>query len=152
MEAKNNTDNRSLFFFKFVSFVLFCTTVLLIVSLYDADNTNEVLQNKITSLERNDSIYSRLLESDSIVSYRVRNGEIVTYKQLAEENARLSSDYENCKIKLALIEKNYPIKTVRRGDVISVESAKIDSALLLLDVYRDKVTYDSREKTWTVVR
>ena len=36
--------------------------------------------------------------------------------------------------------------------VFYLQANKVDSALMLLDVYRDKIHYDAKQKEWIVVR
>ena len=36
--------------------------------------------------------------------------------------------------------------------VFYLQANKVDSALMLLDVYRDKIHYDAKKKEWIVVR
>lgn len=62
--------------------------------------------------------------------------------------------------KVSLAEKNYGISFKvdshqRNGLLehsISTYAPRIDSALLLLDVYRDMITYDNKERVWSVSR
>nr|DAS27972.1 MAG TPA: hypothetical protein [Caudoviricetes sp.] len=62
--------------------------------------------------------------------------------------------------KVSLAEKNYGISFrvdshQRNGQLersISTYAPRIDSALLLLDVYRDMITYDKEERVWSVSR
>lgn len=55
---------------------------------------------------------------------------------------------------LDMIKKHYGIKymTTRNGDYLSIElkSNKIDSALALFPYYKDKLSYDSKDKCWII--
>lgn len=59
--------------------------------------------------------------------------------------------YEIAKLKYELICKYYPITVGQDGNRYYVEAPKIDSALLLLPYYRDKLSYDPVNKNWSIV-
>ena len=69
---------------------------------------------------------------------------------LNRQNWKYRDDYEITKLKLELIMKNYPIYVGQDGNRYYVEARKIDSALMLLPYYRDKLTFDPEEKTWII--
>lgn len=118
-------------------------------------------------------------DSNNSVSYLIRNGKIVTYSELEHENDSLHSVivtnkagnpstviekkestseidyYKDNKIsileaKLQLVQRNYPIVFHEKGDLITISSPQIDSALLILPYYRDRIKFNSKEKSWTV--
>ena len=82
-------------------------------------------------------------------------------EQLREISAREDSlkrlctqcQYENrvYKAKLDLITNRYPIMVKQDSNSVSVSSPRIDSALMLLPYYRDKLTYDAESKAWSIV-
>lgn len=122
---------------------------------------NDTLEQKITNMEYRDSLFNQIMQPDSnsTVVYRVRNGIPVTYNQLANETdslLQLTHDIESTKetyrIKLGLVTRNYPVSFTDSDGIITIHSSEIDSALLLLPVYRDKISYDSKRKTWNVTR
>ena len=122
---------------------------------------NDTLEQKITNMEYRDSLFNQIMQPDSnsTVVYRVRNGIPVTYNQLANETdslLQLTHDIESTKetyrIKLGLVTRNYPVSFTESDGIITIHSSEIDSALLLLPVYRDKISYDSKRKTWNVTR
>lgn len=65
---------------------------------------------------------------------------------------------EQCKIKIA--QSNYDIQFNleeyqdgdKKGVIVSSYAPKLDSALKLLEAYRDKISYDSKTSTWMVTR
>ena len=133
----------------------------LCVGLYLVLDRNDALEQKITIMEYRDSLFNQIMQPDSnsTIVYRVRNGIPVTYKQLANESdslLQLTHDIERAKetyrIKLGLVTRNYPVSFTDCDGIISIHAAKIDSALLLLPLYRDKISYDSEQKTWSVTR
>lgn len=60
------------------------------------------------------------------------------------------------KAALGLINRNFDItigeKQTDKGVSIFLNSAKADSAFMLLSVYRDKLSYDKEKKAWYVIR
>lgn len=62
--------------------------------------------------------------------------------------AKTQENYEVTKLKLELITKSYPIKVEQEGNRYYIVAPKVDSALLLLPHYRDKVTYDPDKNVW----
>ena len=141
--------------------LLFLVFVSLGIGLGLVWDRNDVLKQKITNMEYRDSLFNQIMQPDSnsTIVYRVRNGIPVTYNQLANESdslLRLTHDIEHTKevyrFKLSLVTRNYPVSFTEDDGIITIHSAKIDSALLLLPVYRDKISYDSKQRTWCVTR
>jgi ABC-type multidrug transport system fused ATPase/permease subunit len=141
--------------------LLFLVFVSLGIGLGLVWDRNDVLKQKITNMEYRDSLFNQIMQPDSnsTIVYRVRNGIPVTYNQLANESdslLRLTHDIEHTKevyrIKLSLVTRNYPVSFTEDDGIITIHSAKIDSALLLLPVYRDKISFDSKQRTWCVTR
>lgn len=66
-------------------------------------------------------------------------------------NKRTYNKYDIEKLKLELILKNYPITLRQDSTRIFLEAPKLDSAMMLLPYYRDKLTYDSITRTWSIV-
>lgn len=147
--------------FNTMLFLLFFTFASLCIGLCLVLDRNDTLEQRITNMEYRDSLFNQIMQPDSnsTVVYRVRNGIPVTYNQLANESdslLQLTHDMESTKetyrIKLGLVTRNYPVSFTERNGIITIHSAEIDSALLLLPVYRDKISYDSKRKTWSVTR
>ncbi len=141
-------------------------------------NNNRFLKNLISSeFElRKDSVLG-LTENDSF-TYRITDkGKIISYSDLLAENdslelenikiksdlaicnmelkfAKSDSDYNKAKIN-NLEKQNETYKTgngsEKSGIVLSDEDAKkIDSAFVLLNVFRKQMTYDPKTKTWSI--
>lgn len=66
-------------------------------------------------------------------------------------NKKTYNKYDIEKLKLELILKNYPITLKQDSTRIILEAPKLDSAMMLLPYYRDKLTYDSITRTWSIV-
>lgn len=122
---------------------------------------NSVLESKINFVESQlkymeyrDSTFVNLmgLETDSIIVYRTRNGIPITYKQLSKENDSITQEIDSIVTCLKVILKNYPIKIRTSDNYLWAVSPQIDSALMLLPVFRDKIKYDEKKKVWSIRR
>lgn len=60
------------------------------------------------------------------------------------------NDYEEAKLKYELISKHYPIVVKQDSNRFYIEAPKIDSALLLLPYYRDKLSYNPETGMWYI--
>lgn len=154
-QKKANRGLNNLLLVLLIVFGAICTGWIMVLE------RNDVLEQKITNMEYRDSLFNQIMQPDSnsTIVYRVRNNIPVTYHQLANEADSLlhvTHDLEYTKetyrIKVGLITRNYPISFTERNGVISIHSSEIDSALLLLPVYRDKIKYDTKRKAWCVTR
>lgn len=122
---------------------------------------NSVLESKINYVESQlkymeyrDSTFVDLmgLETDSIIVFRTRNGISLTYKQLSEENDSIAQERDSIATCLRVILKNYPIKIKTSDNYFWAVSPQIDSALMLLPVFRDKIKYDEKKRVWSIER
>lgn len=160
-ELKMEIQKKAKKGFSTVLFFLLFVFSSLCIGLFLVLDRNDTLEQKITNMEYRDSLFNQIMQPDSNSSivYRVRNGIPVTYNQLASESdslLQLTHDIESVKeiyrIKLGLVIRNYPVSFTDRNGIISIHAAKIDSALLLLPLYRDKISYDPKRQTWSVTR
>lgn len=144
--------------------ILFVVFIFSLVYLYFTLNENRNLESRVSDMEWSDSLFHKFMKvsiNDSTkrmtVTYRTRNNELVTYFDLVNENDSLKNEINNLKsdnskykIKLSLTEKNYPIKYYEKDGWISVKAPEIDSALLLLPYYRNKINYNPKDDFWVV--
>ena len=72
--------------------------------------------------------------------------------ELINENYELLQKISDLENKMKLIKHEYGIKVIDDGKSYYLQANKVDSALMLLDVYRDKIHYDAKKKEWIVVR
>lgn len=144
---------------------LYTTVWLLILGIIIVFNLlmdrNSVLESKINYVESQlkymeyrDSTFVDLmgLETDSIIVFRTRNGIPITYKQLSEENDSIVQERDSIAICLKVILKNYPITIKTSDNYFWAVSPQIDSALMLLPVFRDKIKYDEKKRVWSIKR
>lgn len=125
---------------------------------------NQILEVRKVMLP--DSTYSTTYD------YRTRNNKIISYNQLLKEidSLKLKSiskdlkinsledDVSTSKNKIELAEENYGIRfwnsyqieKKKKIEYINIESKKIDSALILLEVYRNKLFYNKESKKWEI--
>lgn len=68
------------------------------------------------------------------------------------EKYRMLEKISDLEGKIKLIKKQYDISVVDDGKSYYLKANKVDSALLLLDVYRDKIHYNSKKNEWVVIR
>lgn len=127
-------------------------------AMFKADE-NQALEATIERLERIDSLYNTFMEPrDGSISYRVDNsGHPISYRNLLSESDSIYNELFTLKNKLYdvefelnLIKRTYPIKILHEGNKYRIESAQIDSALMLLHMYRDRLRYDSQQNCWYV--
>lgn len=161
LEEKENEDIKKQSGRKNIVFFLFALIVFSLVGNLLLLDRNEALSNKIETLEYRDSLFIQFMEPDSasIITYRVKNGKPVTYHQLEAEKDSLQSQYndmeslkEHYRIELGLATRNYPISFAKEDNVYTIHAPKLDSALLLLPVYRDMIEFDKEDRTWTVIK
>lgn len=144
---------------------LYITVWLLILGIIIIFNLlmdrNSVLESKINYVESQlkymeyrDSTFVDLmgLETDSIIVFRTRNGIPLTYKQLSEENDSIAQERDSIATCLRVILKNYPIKIKTSDNYFWAVSPQIDSALMLLPVFRNKIKYDEKKRVWSIKR
>lgn len=129
---------------------------------------------------RNDSIVRKILDIKEIkigdttttsYNYMTRGNQIITYKQLNIENDslekvinslnqkieksknkidNLEDEITSAKDKLNLASSYYDIKFKENNKYVEIEGKKIDSALILLQAFRNKMHYDEKTKSWII--
>lgn len=149
-EQKVKSQNKANKGFNNLLLVLLLLFASICVGWFLALERNGVLEQKITNMEYRDSLFYQIMQPDSnsTIVYRVRNDIPVTYHQLANQ----ADSLEALKSKLRLVTRNYPISFTEKNGVVYIHSSEMDSALLLLPVYRDKIKYDSKRNAWCVTR
>ena len=144
--------------YSFLVFVVFAFSLIGNILLNDRNSAlndrNSALNDRIIALERRDSLLMQImdLDSTSTITYRVRNGNPITYHQLANERDSIERVKEHYKIGFELITKNYPITLSHNGNVYMIHAPQIDSAFLLLPLYRDMIEYDKKSNSWITTR
>ena len=149
--AKERADNK----FAFIAFtlsILFAIAFAYITDMYNDDLREDVSQKKEIITK-----YEQAVRHDTIHTYYDESGKEITVPSLLDDNLKLMNKIHDLEfkldqyeMKLQSIEAQYGIKVVNDKNLYHLEGRKVDSALLLLPVFRDKVTYDSIKKQWTI--
>lgn len=114
-------------------------------------------RSTIRSLQWSDSLLNRFMNitydsttQKTYIHYVMRGDSGATYMQLAHETDSLRSKLSEARLKVELAERVYKIRYRDLGDRIRIEAPQLDSALLLLEYYRNKLEYDPKEKVWRI--
>lgn len=142
MEKKNS---NSLGWLLFIVTAVFSVTYFLI-SNYHIDGLRKDIEQKDEIIQD----YTRFVSEPKMVSDR--NGNKISVDSLVKENANLINDISEYKTRLDLIERNYDIHVENKNGLYKVKADKVDSALLLLNMFRDAISYDPRTRNWVVTR
>ena len=132
--------------------ILFSVAVAFITSMSNNDLREDVTQKKdiITKFEQ-------AVRHDTIHTYFDENGKEITIPSLLDDNLMLMNKINDLeykidlyKMKLRDIEIRYGIKVVDDKALFHLDAKKVDSALILLPVFRDKMAFDSTRSQWTI--
>ena len=160
IERRTKKDAQNSIFVLFVLLVFFVGAMSMWL-------LTDIQKNDIEADSRNKALrinqYEKIIrfENDSTHTfvYRTKDGEPITYQELMDENFNLMSqnyklNYEISKKEtyLDLIKRNYGIVVKEHNQRVWTEGAKVDSALLLLEVYRDRIKYDPEKEVWLIDR
>ncbi|WP_449022602.1 hypothetical protein [Prevotella jejuni] len=141
-------------------------TFLLLVSLfagvfsYITFISNEDLADNLKEKSRIIDRYEKIVPGDTvkgtttireITSYTDEKGRKLTVSDLMEENTHLMNELASASEKLDYIKEVYGIyvETGKNGNWY-LRADRVDSALLLLPHYKDRITYDPQKKHWTI--
>lgn len=135
-------------------------TLFLGVFAWITDNSNSDLQENVGEknkiINRYESIVKNAQDSDSTstanYTYHDEKGNIITVPSLIDENTKLLEKIDEYEFKLKWIKDKYGIEVKEEGNMYYLNAERVDSALQLLNIYRDKIKYDPKRKTWAVSR
>lgn len=149
--AKEKSDAKFMAVIGFLA-ILFSAAVAIITSMSNDDLREDVTQKKEIITK-----YEQAVRHDTIHTYYDESGKEITVPILLDDNLKLMNKIHDLEfkldqyeMKLQSIEAQYGIKVVNDKNLYHLEGRKVDSALLLLPVFRDKMTYDSIKKQWTI--
>ena len=149
--AKKKADERFAFIMTML-ILLFVGTFAVITYMSNDDLRDDVTQKKEIITK-----YEKAVSHDTIHTYYDESGKEITVPILLDDNLKLMNKIHDLEfkldqyeMKLQSIEAQYGIKVVNDKNLYHLEGRKVDSALLLLPVFRDKMTYDSIKKQWTI--
>lgn len=151
--AKEKSDAKFMAVIGFLA-ILFSAAVAIITSMSNDDLREDVTQKKEIITK-----YEESVRHDTVYKYRDQNGNEITVPSLLEDNLNLMKkindlEYRNSlnEVKLQSIEAHYGIKVVDDKNLFHLEANRVDSALRLLPVFRDRLKYDSVKGHWSVTR
>ena len=149
--AKEKADERFAFIMTML-ILLFVGTFAVITYM-----SNDDLRDDVTQKKKIITKYEKAVSHDTIHTYIGEDGKEITVPSLLDDNLKLMNKIHDLEfkldqyeMKLQSIEAQYGIKVVNDKNLYHLEGRKVDSALLLLPVFRDKMTYDSIKKQWTI--
>lgn len=156
-QVKINTKERK----GLNNLLLICVAIITLISSYAfyLKDKNSIQVYKIESLERIDSIYNTFMQPrEGSISYRVDgDGKPISYRDLmAETDSMRNKIYKierklyDCEFELNFIKEIYPITVIHKGNTYTIKSEQIDSALMLLQVYRDSLYFDKKNNSWVI--
>lgn len=158
MNSKIKEINKIRYISKKITLVLLLSLTASLISNFLMFDRTGKLESEMGDRLWKDSLFNAIMQSDNKIRYLTINGTVVTYNQLAKENDSLikvhydeKSHNSKLQLQLDLIKRNYPIEIKREGDVYTVVSPQIDSALILLPYYRDKLKYNHKDKSWSII-
>ena len=149
--AKEKADDK----FAIIAFSL--TLLFVMAFAFITDMYNDDLREDVTQKKEIITKYEQAVRHDTIHTYFDENGKEITVPGLLDDNLKLMNKVSDLeykidlyKMKLQDIEIRYGVKVVDDKNLFHLEAKKVDSALILLPVFRDKMTYDSIKSRWTI--
>lgn len=149
--AKDRADNK----FAAIAFtltILFVLAFAFITNMYNDNLLEDVTQKKEIITK-----YEQAVRHDTIRTYVDQYGNEITMQSLLDDNMKLMKRISELKsensmqdILLNDIKTLYGITIVEDKSSYYIEGKKVDSALMLLPYYRDRLSYDSVKKQWIV--
>lgn len=149
---KRKEDRQEIIILVFVAIVFLFSSVYLGITYLSNENLQQNVAEKNKIIDKYENFVKPTNEKIHTVSYIDKSGKEVTIPQLLDENVKLLEKVSDLEFKLNYIKETYGIVVVENGNTYSLKADKVDSALLLLDTYRDKIKYDIKKKAWTIHR
>ncbi len=119
--------------------------------------SNDDLREDVTQKKEIITKYEESVRYDTVHTYIDKDGKEITVPKLLDDNMKLMNKISDLeykidlyKMKLKDIEIRYGIKVVDDKTLFHLEAKKVDSALILLPVFRDKMAFDSTRSRWTI--
>lgn len=155
-EMKKKEEKGSLVFTLFL--LLFTLTIGVIVGHLYQENINlkwykDEFKKMVLSNDVNADIrYSYYMDTDSTIMTYGELGESLTI--LSKEANKNINELAILKSQLQKIQKSFGINIIENQNdstiYYTIEAPALDSALMLLPVYRDRIQYDQDSKTWRI--
>jgi len=149
--AKEKADDK--FAFIMVMLALLFVGAFAIITYMSNDDLREDVTQKKEIITK----YEESVKYDTVHTYIDKDGKEITVPSLLDDNLKLMNkisdleyDIDLYKIKLQDIERHYGIKVVDDKSFFHLEAKKVDSAMILLPVFRDKMAFDSTKNRWRI--
>lgn len=149
--AKEKADDKFAFIMVMLA-LLFVGAFAIITYMSNDDLREDVMQKKEIITK-----YEESVKYDTVHTYIDKDGKEITVPSLLDDNLKLMNkisdleyDIDLYKIKLQDIERHYGIKVVGDKSFFHLEAKKVDSAMILLPVFRDKMAFDSTKNRWKI--
>ena len=133
---------------------IFCILIVAFAAIVNLSNLSlkKDVSDKNAIIEKYEQMVRTLgIDTDGNSKLHKTNG-LPDSNELINENYQLLQRISDLENKMKLIKHEYGIKVIDDGKSYYLQANKVDSALMLLDVYRDKIHYDAKKKEWIVVR
>lgn len=133
---------------------IFCILIVALAAIVNLSNLSlkKDVSDKNAIIEKYEQMVRTLgIDTDGNSKLHKTNG-LPDSNELINENYQLLQRISDLENKMKLIKHEYGIKVIDDGKSYYLQANKVDSALMLLDVYRDKIHYDAKKKEWIVVR
>lgn len=114
--------------------------------------SNDDLRDDVTQKKNIINKYEQAVRHDTVHIYYDHDGKEITIQSLLDDNMRLMNRVSALESYLRSIKDAYGIDIVKHKDGYHIEADKVDSAMLLLPVFRDRISHDSVKKQWIVTR
>jgi len=143
---KEKSDER------FFSVLLILVSLFVIAFAVITYLNNDDLRDDVTQKKGIISKFENAIKHDTIHVYYDQDGKEITIQSLLDDNMRLMNRVSAQESYLRSIKAAYGIDIVKNKDGYYIEADKVDSAMILLPVFRDRLSYDSVKKQWIVTR
>ncbi len=121
--------------------------------------SNDDLREDVTQKKEIITQYEKVVKNDTVFTHTYIDGKELNISDLLDDNLKLMNKVGALEFKVSLyegffktLENRYGIKVRKDKDLYYLETNKVDSAMLLLSTYRDKVSYDSLGRKWIVTQ
>lgn len=156
MEEFKSTTEKARREARFVAMIscIFCILIVAFAAIVNLSNLSlkKDVSDKNAIIENYEQMVRTLgIDTNRNSKQHKTNGSLDS-NELINENYQLLRKISVLENKMKLIKHEYGIKVIDDGKSYYLQANKVDSALMLLDVYRDKIYYDVKKKEWIVVR
>lgn len=133
---------------------IFCVLIVAFAAFVNMSNKNlkSDVNEKNAIIGKYEQMVSNLGGVDNWKKKSHKADDEFSVNELVNENYQLLQRISDLENKMKLIKNEYGINVIDNGKSYYLQANKVDSALMLLNVYRDKIHYDNKKNEWIVVR